>query len=235
MRRLALGALLLGGVALAVSLVAFGWLIWDAAWTHEAYRGPLGLGTEVITDRFDVRTDQLVQVGVRMRIEAEARKRRAFDDDDANYDLVYTFPVEYEVTAFDADGAATSFDVVSTAVDHANYSMSHGRDFVRRTGGWRHGTFWFEKFPVPATTRTLSVRLRIDPDDTHGASAEQLELIVADDVSSVVPRLVTAIVSLVLGIALIVVGALLFAFGVDATTPVAGADVPTNEDDTAAG
>ncbi len=214
MKTFGFALLLAGVVGLCTTLGVVGTLVWDAWSVHKAYRGPLVVGEELVTEPFTVRDDAMLQVGVRARIEAKADltgPRETFDDTD--YDLLYEFPLEYDVLFADdeRDGDLVAED--GAAIDGGFHTVTHSRQFVRRDGGWIHGTFWFRKIEPPEGLERVRVRIRVDPDTTTHARIEQTELIVADDAKPVLMRVAIAVVAGVLAVLSFVGGALCILFG----------------------
>lgn len=230
-KSLGIGLLFAGVVGLLAGLGLFGTLIWDAFAVHEAHRQPLPLGTEIVTESITVQDQYLCQVGVRARIEAEAERRNPSDfaEEDGDYRLVFELPLRYTVTAVGGPEDGEVLAEQTTSLSGRNYNVSHSKSFVRREGGWIHGTFWFEKFSPPEGTDQLRVRLQLDPDTTNEPAVSDLELVVADDAKPIGVRLTWAIVTVVLGLLAIVGGGVALVFGTssDLPKPPDGWDEPT--------
>jgi len=197
---------LIGVVMFAGSIALFATIGVRAAQANKVGSLDLQVGQTGTTEVLTVSTDKACQVAVQIHIESDSVDRGVGSDDDM--DVQYDFPFSYRV--LDADGKVLHSQDTAIAYNHG--TKENNRKTVSGDHGSERARCTFDKFDVPAPG-TIRVEATVQPDTEYNATAETLTLEVYDNVARHSKTVGTAVLLVILGPLVAVLGIALFIIG----------------------
>src|SRR5450759_2077149 len=168
---------IVGAVLCIASFGLFGREICRAVNAHVVTTVPLGLGNKSRTPTIKVDTTKLCSISVRATVSSNYSQRETGQEN--KYDLKYAFPFQYSV-----------YDSVDKALvsekEHFGWNSgiqgSTSNSEVTEHGGSANVKRDYKKFKVPAPGE-IRIEAQIDPDTIYRAEANDLTLVVYDNVT----------------------------------------------------
>lgn len=187
----------IGGLLWIISVTAFGTTIFHAVNANQRHIETFHLNSEHVTPFITVNTENFVQIAVKMVITSSSLKPSV----DNQQEMQYQFPFRYQIidqnkNVFYQDETSISWDRGTRSISEKHVGNDKGKLTVETI---------FDKIKLPQPGK-IQIIVLLNQDDIYSATAENIELIVYDNVYQHYPLIVTGVVAALTGMVIFISG-----------------------------